>query len=105
MLVGRLQISPFPSMPPYGELCGRAYRLGKIVALVGYAFSHPSQASSQIPNLRPAHLPPAEPVAPFHILYTSPGFCKLTGYEASEITGKNCKFLQKVTECLRSVHA
>nr|AML79295.1 putative LOV domain-containing protein [Cymbomonas sp. BC-2016] len=28
------------------------------------------------------------------IVYASPGFCTLTGYSASEVLGKNCRFLQ-----------
>lgn len=29
------------------------------------------------------------------IIYASPGFYELTGYSASEIMGRNCRFLQK----------
>ena len=29
------------------------------------------------------------------IIYASPGFCKMTGYEFDEIIGKNCRFLQE----------
>ena len=31
------------------------------------------------------------------IVYASPGFCRLTGYERDEILGRNCRFLQGAT--------
>jgi PAS domain S-box-containing protein len=35
---------------------------------------------------------PAQPDNP--IIFASPGFCAMTGYEATEIVGRNCRFLQ-----------
>lgn len=37
------------------------------------------------------------------LVYVSPGFCKLTGYEASNTIGKNCRFLQGIDTDLEQV--